>query len=132
MVLVDSSVWIDFFNGAPTPECDTLDALLGRELVLIGDLILTEVLQGFRNEADYRRARALLAPVGCRRLGGRTVALAAADNYRYLRARGVTVRKTIDVIIASYCILQGLELLHADRDFDVMEQHLGLEVCRSA
>jgi predicted nucleic acid-binding protein len=102
MVFVDSSVWIDLFNGTPTAECDTLDALLGRELVLIGDLILTEVLQGFRSEADYRSARALLEPVGFRRLGGRTVALAAADNYRYLRARGVTARKTIDVIIASY------------------------------
>jgi predicted nucleic acid-binding protein len=132
MVLVDSSVWIDFFNGAAASECDTLDALLGRELVLIGDLILTEVLQGFRSDADYHRARALLEPVGFRHLGGRTVALAAANNYRYLRARGVTVRKTIDVIIATYCILQGLELLHADRDFDVMEQHLGLKIYGSA
>lgn len=128
MVLVDSSVWIDYFNGAPAAECDVLDGLLGRELVLMGDLILTEVLQGFRTDAGYREARDLLEPLTLCRLGGRTVALAAADNYRYLRTRGVTVRKTIDVIIASYCILHGLELLHTDRDFDAMVQHLGLGV----
>ena len=130
MILVDSSVWIDYFNGAATTECDVLDALLGRELVLIGDLILTEVLQGFRTDAGYHKARSLLKPLDFCRLGGRTVALAAAENYRYLRSRGITVRKTIDVIIASYCILDSLELLHADRDFDAMEQHIGLRVYR--
>ena len=97
MVLVDSSVWIDYFNGTPTTECDALDALLGRELVLIGDLILTEVLQGFRTDTGYHEARALLEPLGFCRLGGRTVALAAAGNYRTLRGKGVTVRRTIDV-----------------------------------
>ena len=132
MVLVDSSVWIDYFNGTPSAECDALDGLLGRELVLIGDLILTEVLQGFRTDAGYHEARSLLEPLGFRRLGGRAVALAAAENYRFLRSRGVTVRKTIDVMIATYCILHTLELLHADRDFDAMEQHLGLQVYRSA
>lgn len=130
MVLVDSSVWIDYFNGAPSPECDALNALLGQELVLIGDLILTEVLQGFRTEDGYREARNLLEPLTFCALGGRTVALAAAEHYRSLRTRGVTVRKTIDVIIASYCILHRLELLHSDRDFDAMEQHLGLKVHR--
>lgn len=128
MVLVDSSVWVDYFNGAPTAECDTLDAFLGSELLLIGDLILIEVLQGFRTDAAYREARKLLEPLTLCRLGGPTVALAAADNYRFLRTRGVTVRKTIDVIIASYCMLHGLELLHTDRDFDAMVQHLGLRV----
>jgi len=132
MVLVDSSVWIDYFNGAPSPECDALDELLGRELVLIGDLILTEVLQGFRSDSGYREARGLLEPLDFRRLGGRTVALAAAENYRFLRSQGVTVRKTIDIMIATYCILHALELIHADRDFDAMEQHLGLQVYRSA
>jgi predicted nucleic acid-binding protein len=128
MVLVDSSVWIDYFNGANSAECDALDALLGRELVLIGDLILTEVLQGFRTHAGYQQARSLLAPLGLCRLGGRTVALAAADNYRYLRARGITVRKTIDVIVASYCILHSIDLLHSDHDFEAMAHHLGLGV----
>ena len=113
-------------------ECDALDALLGRELVLIGDLILTEVLQGFRTDAGYHKARSLLTPLQFCRLGGRAVALAAAENYRYLRSRGIRVRKTIDVIIASYCILGSLELLHADRDFDAMEQNLGLRVRRPA
>ncbi len=132
MVLVDSSVWIDFFNGSVTPQCDALDALLGRELVLIGDLILTEVLQGFRTDSGYRQARTLLDPLTLYDLGGREVALAAADNYRYLRARGVTIRKTIDVIIASYCLQHDLDLLHSDRDFDAMERHLGLSVYRPA
>ena len=132
MVLVDSSVWIDYFNGDTTAECDALDGLLGRELVLIGDLILTEVLQGFRTEAGYREARALLDPLGFCRLGGREIALAAADHYRLMRDKGVTVRKTIDVIIGSYCILYDLVLLHADRDFDAMEKHVGLKVYRSA
>ncbi|AGA89173.1 putative nucleic acid-binding protein, contains PIN domain [Thioflavicoccus mobilis 8321] len=130
MVLVDSSVWIDYFNGVPTAECDALDTLLGNELVLIGDLILTEVLQGFRTDAAYRQARTLLEPLTLCRLGGRKIALAAADHYRYLRRRGVTVRKTIDVIIASYCLLHDVELLHVDRDFDAIEQHLGLRVHR--
>ena len=128
MVLVDSSVWIDYFNGAVTPETDTLDTLLGRDLVLMGDLILTEVLQGFRDDADYRLARKLLDPLELRVLGGREVALRAADNYRTLRSRGVTVRKTIDVIIGSYCLLHAIPLLHADRDFDALETHLGLKV----
>ena len=130
MVLVDSSVWIDYFNGAPVAECDLLDALLGRDFVLIGDLILTEVLEGFRTEAGYREAWALLEPLRFCRLGGREVALEAAENYRYLRSRGIRVRKTIDVIIASYCILHGFELLHTDRDFDLMEQYLGLKAHR--
>lgn len=132
MVLIDSSVWINYFNGTSSPECDALDTLLRRELVLIGDLILAKVLRGFRNDTGYREARALLEPLGFCRLGGRTVALAIAENYRCIRSRGVRVRKTIDVIIATYCILHALELLHADRDFDAMDQHIGLQVYRPA
>ena len=132
MVLVDSSVWIDYFNGVHSPETNALDALLGQELVQIGDLILTEVLQGFRTDAGYRQARELLEPLRLRRLGGREVALAAADNYRFLLSRVVTVRKTIDVVIASFCLLHGIELLHADRDFDAIEKHLRLRVYRPA
>lgn len=130
MVLVDSSVWIAYFNGVTSPQTDTLDGLLGREFVLIGDLILTEVLQGFRTDSGYRKARELLDPLELRRLGGREVALSAADNYRRLRANGVTVRKTIDVIIASWCLRHRVALLHADRDFDAMERYLGLRVYR--
>lgn len=130
MVLVDSSVWIDYFNGKATAECDALDTLLSRELVLIGDLILTEVVQGFRTEAGYRHTRALLSPLTLCQLGGRQVALAAADHYRLLRRKGGTVCKTIDVIIASHCIQHDLELLHADRDFDAMKDHLDLKIYR--
>ena len=128
MVLVDSSVWIDYFNGVQTLETDTLDRLLGEVPVLIGDLILTEVLQGFRSDLDYRQARELLDGLDCRCLGGRQVALSAANNYRFLRARGITIRKTIDVIIGTYCLLEDLHLLHSDRDFDPMERLLGLKV----
>ena len=130
MVLVDSSVWIDYFNGAQNPESDALDALLAGERVLMGDLILTEVLQGFRSDRDYRLARELLDPLELRVLGGREVALLAAENYRRLRARGVTVRKTIDVVMASYCILHAIPLLHSDRDFDPLAKHAGLTLYR--
>jgi predicted nucleic acid-binding protein len=126
MVLVDSSVWIDYFNGRATTQTDALDALLGSDLVVLGDLILTEVLQGFRTDKDYRIAQELLDPVEMVTLGGRKIALAAAEHYRALRRSGVTVRKTIDVIIGTYCILNRLPLLHADRDFDPMFRHLGL------
>jgi predicted nucleic acid-binding protein len=131
MIIVDSSVWIDYFNGKATPETDALDGLLGREPVLTGDLILTEVLQGFRRDADYRKARTLLETLELRTLGGREVAVAAADNYRALRRRGITPRKTIDMIIGTYCLVHGLQLLHADRDFDVLEQELGLLVLKA-
>lgn len=130
MILVDTSVWIDFFNGRVTAETDALDIFLGREPVLVGDLILTEILQGFRRDTDYRKARSLLDTLELRMLGGRQIALAAADHYRALRRRGVTPRKTIDMLIGTYCLVHGLELLHADRDFDVLEKELGLKVAR--
>jgi predicted nucleic acid-binding protein len=130
MILVDTSVWIDFFNGRATAETDALDKFLGREPVLIGDLILTEVLQGFRRDTDYRKALALLDTLELRSLGGRQIALAAAENYRRLRRRGFTPRKTIDMVIGTYCLVQGLQLLHADRDFDLLETELGLLIAR--
>ncbi len=129
-ILVDSPVWIDYFNGRATPETDALDDLLGREPVLIGDLILAEVLQGFRRDAYYRKARALLETLELRTLGGRQIAMAAADNYRVLRRRGITPRKTIDMIIGACCLVHGLQLLHADQDFDVLETELGLLVLK--
>lgn len=102
MILVDSSVWIDYFNGKATPETDALDGLLGREPALTGDLILTEVSQGFRSDADYHKARTLLETLELRTPGGRQIAVAAADNYRTLRRRGITPRKTMDMIIGTY------------------------------
>jgi len=130
MIVVDTSVWIDFFNGRSTDESDLLHDLLGREPILIGDLILAEVLQGFRVEEDFREALSILETFDFQEMLGRNVAVASARNYRALRARGVTVRKTIDVLIGTFCLLNGHELLHSDRDFDPMTEHLGLRVPR--
>ena len=126
MILVDSSVWIDFFNGRITPQTQRLDDLLGREPLATGDLILTEVLQGFANERDFLNAKAMLTTLRIVELGGLDVAIQAAKNFRALRALGVTVRKTIDCVIATRCIESGYELLHNDRDFDPFVKHLGL------
>jgi predicted nucleic acid-binding protein len=127
VILVDSSVWIDYFRGAATPEADTLDALLGTEPLATGDLILTEVLQGFAAAADFARARKLLMSLTIVHLGGVGIAVKAAQNFRRLRARGVSVRKTIGAVIATYCIENRLALLHSDRDFDPFVNHLGLQ-----
>jgi predicted nucleic acid-binding protein len=128
MIVVDTSVWIDYFNGRPTPETDTLDILLDQELIIVGDIILTEILQGFRSEADFNQALMLLETMEFQEMVGRVVAIESARNYRTLRAKGTTVRKTVDVIIATFCLLHGYPLLHADRDFDPIERHLGLQV----
>lgn len=128
MILVDSSVWIDYFRGATTPKTEALDRLLGIEPVLIGDLILAEVLQGFPNQRDFEFARQRLLLLDVVDLGGQEVAIAAAKNFRKLRGLGFTVRKTIDCIIATKCILSGYRLLHEDRDFDPFVKHLGLMV----
>ena len=130
MILVDSSVWIAYFRGTASRETDLLDAILGREEVATGDLILAEVLQGFNADRDFEQARALLATLPCLTLGGASLALQAARNFRLLRRHGVTVRKTIDAMIATRCIEDRLELLHADRDFDPFERHLKLRVRR--
>lgn len=126
MILVDSSVWIDFFRGEQTPQTEKLDALLGTEPLAVGDLILTEVLQGFASERDFNHARRLLATLDIVTLGGEAIALQAARNYRTLRAQGVTIRKTIDTVIATRCIEDDLPLLYSDRDFDPFVAHLGL------
>ena len=127
MTVVDTSVWIDYFNGVPTRETALLDALLGVEPIVIGDLVLAEVLQGFGAERDLRVAQAALDRLLFQPMVGRDVALAAARNYRALRARGVTVRKTIDMLIATFCMENGHRLLHSDRDFVPIAEHLGLE-----
>src|SRR5579862_997106 len=104
MILVDTSVWVDYFNGVLTPQTDRLDQILGTGRLLTGDLILAELLQGFPRDADYRSARRLLLELPCAELVGRENALAAAEHYRRLRKLGVTVRKTIDVLIGTFCI----------------------------
>ena len=127
MIVVDSSVWIDYFNGVENRETALLDDFLGEELIVIGDLILAEVLQGFRSEQDVRKARAALDTLVLEPMVGRDIALKSAGNYRALRAKGVTVRKTIDMLIGTFCMENGHRLLHRDRDFDPIEKHLGLE-----
>jgi predicted nucleic acid-binding protein len=128
LILVDSSVWIDYFNGLSAAHTQTLDRLLGSEPLAIGDLILTEVLQGFDDEREFDRVRKMLTSLTVVNLGGKEIAIQAAKNFRALRRLGVTVRKTIDVVIATRCIESGYHLLHNDRDFDPFATHLGLRV----
>lgn len=126
MKIVDSSVWIDYFNGVVSPETNKLDGLLGVEPLAIGDLILTEVLQGFRQDADYKSAKKLLTSLTVYGMLGAELAIKCADNFRALRKQGVTVRKTADVIIATFCIESGCSLLFSDKDFVPFVKHLGL------
>jgi predicted nucleic acid-binding protein len=126
VILVDSSVWIDFFRNTPTPQAEWLDAHLGDEGLVVGDLILAEVLRGFRDDRGFNEARRMLSRLEQVVLCGEELAVEAARNFRRLRARGVTVRGTIDVVIATRCIADGLRLLHSDRDFDPFVEHLGL------
>jgi len=126
VILVDSSVWIDYFRGSATVETEMLDGLLGTEPVATGDLILAEVLQGFVGERDFNQARKLMLSLVIVDLGGKALAIQAARNFRALRALGVTVRKTIDTVIATRCIESRLALLYSDRDFDPFVAHLGL------
>ncbi|MHB1158094.1 MAG: type II toxin-antitoxin system VapC family toxin [Phycisphaerales bacterium] len=126
MILVDSSVWIDYFRGKNTPQAGRLDTLLGNELLVTGDLVLAEVLQGFDRERDFKLARELLTSLDVVELAGNDIAVQAARNFRTLRAGGVTVRKTIDTIIATHCMVNDLALLYSDRDFDPFVRHLGL------
>lgn len=128
MILVDTSVWINYVNGVATPEAEILDRELGSERIATGDLIVAEFLQGFNDDAQFYRAKELLDGLAYFDLVGGQIALQSARNYRALRKAGITVRKTIDVIIATFCIENGFELLHADRDFDPLESFLGLRV----
>jgi predicted nucleic acid-binding protein len=127
MTFVDSSVWIDYFNGEKTAQSDWLNSALGNTPIIMGDLILTEVLQGFQSDRDFRTAKNLLLRLPFMPMGGQALALESATNYRLLRKKGVTVRKTIDVMIGTFCIHYRLPLLHDDRDFDPMVKFLGLK-----
>jgi len=128
LILVDSSVWIDYFKGTITAQTEKLDRLLDQELLAVGDLILTEVLQGFADEREFNEARKMLTSLMVAELGGEEIAIQTAKNFRALRARGVTVRKTIDTVIATRCIESRYDLLHSDRYFDAFAKHLGLRV----
>lgn len=127
MVLVDSSVWIDYFRGVHTRQTERLDSLLGAEAVAVGDLIVTEVLQGFRDERAFDQARDALEGFALVEIAGYDIALQAAKNHRTLKARGISVRKTIDTLIATKCIEDGFSLLHSDGDFEPFVEHLGLK-----
>ncbi|MDO8790128.1 MAG: PIN domain nuclease [Sulfuritalea sp.] len=126
MILVDSSVWIDYFRGTATPQAEKLDSLLGSEPIATGELILIEALQGFDSDRDFNQARKLMTSLVIVDLAGQSMAIQAAKNFRALRSLGITVRKTIDTVIATRCIKSGLPLLYSDREFDPFVEYLGL------
>ena len=132
MLVVDSSVWIDFFNAADEPAAQLLEQLLdsGEVRLVVPDLVLFEVLRGFRHERDFRQARALLQTLSIEPIGGTEQAIAAVDHYRSLRAAGITVYSAIDVLVATFCIERDYALLHRDRDFDAFEDLRGLRTWR--
>ena len=127
MTLVDSSVWIDQFNQVASPAVERLRALVAEEPLLVGDLILCEVLQGFRTDVQAQLVERALSQYQIVALSSPELAVKAAANYRLLRQRGITIRKTIDLIIGTFCIERGHALLHSDRDFEPMERYLGLQ-----
>lgn len=127
MILVDSSVWIDFFGGADTPQVERLVTLIGSGEVVLGDLIVTEILQGCDTHREFEAVRQRIEHFPVIEIVGLSAALQAARNYRSLRARGVTIRKTIDTLIATRCIIDNIALLYRDRDFDPFVEHLGLK-----
>lgn len=129
MILVDSSVWIDYFNGKPTWQTDLLDRKLSEDHIVIGDLIFTEVLQGFKSDKDYEVTRSFLGDLDLCQMGGYKIAIQSAGIYRQLRKSGITVRKTIDVIIAAFCMAEELTLLHDDRDFEPISAYFPLKIC---
>ncbi len=126
MILVDSSVWIDYFNGNDNKQTNTLNDALGVRPIAVGDLILAEVLQGFKNDKDYKTAKSLFEELIVYDLVGKDMAIKSADNFRALRKKGITVRKPVDVIIATFCIEKKLPLLFLDKDFKPFVKHLGL------
>lgn len=126
MIVVDSGIWIDFFNGVASPQTDTLDQALGQEEIAVGDIILSEVLQGFRSERQFHIARDLMSSFTLVEMLGIEGAMRSAENYRFLRKKGITVRKTIDTFIATWCINNHCPLLFQDKDYEPFVEHLGL------
>ncbi|WP_373496423.1 PIN domain nuclease [Aquiflexum sp.] len=126
MILVDSSVWIDFFNGKEGLHVEKLYDLLGKKPIATGDLIIVEVLQGFRSDAQFKLAKDSLEQLPYYQLCTKEIAILSAENYRFMRSKGITIRKTIDMVITTFCISNNIKLLHSDRDFLPMEEFLGL------
>jgi predicted nucleic acid-binding protein len=127
VIVVDSSVWIDYFNNKRSAQVETLDKLLSEEILIVGDIILVEVLQGFRKDRDFREARKIMEQCVVVPMLGAEVAIKAAENYRKLRKSGLTVRGTVDVIIATFCVCNNLRLLYSDKDFNVIKKSIGLK-----
>ena len=127
MIFVDSSVLIDYFSGKNNWQVEKLDEILGNEIIVLGDYILVEVLQGFKKDKDFKTAKNVLSSFPCINILGEEIAVKSAINYRTLRKKGITIRKTIDAIISTFCIENDLLLLHNDKDFLPFEKHLGLK-----
>src|SRR6056297_1038997 len=130
MIVADTSAWIDYFNGVLAPHTDRLDSDLATNRIIMGDLIIAELLQGFKTDKEYNTAKKLIEKLEYIDFSGKEIAIKTANNYRYLRKKGITVRKTIDVIIATFCIENEYQLIHNDKDFNPLEEYLGLEVRR--
>ena len=131
MVVVDTTVWIDYIHGLDTPYTNALDRELLHNQVITGDLIIAEFLQGFREDKDFEAAKEIMNSLIYCDMLGKDIALKAAENFRVLRKRGISIRKTVDVIIGTFCIEHDLPLMHNDRDFEPMEKHLGLRVYKA-
>lgn len=127
MILVDSSVWISYLNAKSTQETEFLESILGKSPIVMPDLVYSEILQGYREDFVFQETKKFLDEFPFAILGSKELALSSAENYRFLRKKGITIRKTIDCYIASYCISKNIPLLHSDRDFDPFVEHLGLK-----
>lgn len=128
MIIVDTTVWVDYLRGTPSPHAEWLESKLAVERLGLTDLILCEVLQGVGTDALFAAVHEELLRFEVHETGTVELAIAAAANYRRLRAAGRTVRRTIDCLIATFCLVEGYSLLHSDRDYDPFEEHLGLKV----
>ncbi|MCD4676009.1 MAG: PIN domain nuclease [Desulfobacula sp.] len=127
MILVDTSVWIDYFNGITNQKTNKLDLILSTDIVITGDIILTEILQGFRDDKDYQIAKKHLEPIYYYQFLNKELSIKAAENFRFLRKKGITIRKTTDILIGTFCIEYDIPLLHNDKDFEPMEKYLHLK-----
>lgn len=127
MIMADTSVWIDYFNGQENPGTQKLDDFLKTDLIVTGDIILAEILQGFRKDGDFKKAKSALDVLECYTLAGKEIAIKSAENFRFLRKKGITIRKTTDLIIGTFCIENDIPLLYSDRDFDPLQDFLGLK-----
>jgi len=126
MILADSSIWIDFFNDTNNEKVDALVEYLSRERVISADLVITEVLQGFRKDSDFLTAVEIFKTIPCHSVAGIEIALKSAENFRSLIKKGITIRKTVDMILATYCIENNISLLQNDRDFEMIASELDL------